>query len=231
MTSFRAVGPGAEWMCCFEKWSSKEKIAAWIDEIIALAKKYKFVTPYTSFLAAPRSLLRPRLIRPGDPLLRIKTDPDIAAVTAIFPFGLVKDLQFLSQEDVWQTRFLVPKSMKDGTYHCRIVLRDRQGNQYQESKSFVVDSRPPIFRTRWEGHFKTGQQVKIIVEADQDTRYLYARLNVLPPVRVQWSQQEKASVGYLKLPPDLPPGVYDLQIFGEDFAHNQSRWSKKVEVL
>jgi Ca-activated chloride channel homolog len=205
--------------------------AALIDEIIALAKKYKFVTPYTSFLAAPRSLLRPRLIRPGDPLLRIKTDPDIVSVTAIFPFGLVKDLRYLNQEDVWQTRFLVPKTMKDGTYHCRILLRDKQGNQYNESKSFVIDSRPPLFRTRWQGRLKPGEQIKIIVTADQDTRYLYARLNVLPPVRIQWSKQEKASVGYLKLPADLPPGVYSLQIFAEDFAHNQTRWTKKVEVL
>lgn len=202
-----------------------------IDEIIALAKKYKFVTPYTSFLAAPRSLLRPRLIRPGDPLLRIKTDPDIVSVTAIFPFGLIKELQYLTQEDVWQTRFLVPKTMKDGTYHCRIVLRDQQGNQYQETKSFVVDSRPPLFRARWEGKFRAGRLIKIIVQADQDTRYLYARLNTLQPVRIQWSQHEKASVGYINVPADLPPGIYELQIFGEDFAHNQSRWSKKVEVL
>src|SRR3954471_18979365 len=47
---------------------------ATIDEIIRLARKYKFVTPYTSFLAVPRSLLRPRVIRPGDPVLRVKTD-------------------------------------------------------------------------------------------------------------------------------------------------------------
>ena len=37
----------------------------WVDEIIALSKRYKFVTPYTAFLAAPRSLLRPRRIQPG----------------------------------------------------------------------------------------------------------------------------------------------------------------------
>jgi hypothetical protein len=88
-----------------------------------------------------------------------------------------------------------------------------------------------VFRTRWEGKFKPGQKVKIVVSADQDTRYLYARLNVLPPVRIQWNKQEKASVGYLQVPDDLPPGLYDLQVFGEDFAHNQSRWSKQVEVL
>jgi Ca-activated chloride channel family protein len=61
-----------------------------IDEIIALSKKYKFVTPYTSFLAAPRSLLRPRVIRPGDPVLRVRADESVAEVTAVFPFGLTK---------------------------------------------------------------------------------------------------------------------------------------------
>ena len=63
-----------------------------IDEIIALSKKYKFVTPYTSFFAAPRSLLRPRVIRPGDPVLKVRADESITEVTAVFPFGLTKKL-------------------------------------------------------------------------------------------------------------------------------------------
>lgn len=58
-----------------------------IDEIIQLSRKYHFVTPYTSFLAAPRALLRPRLIRPGDPLLRVRTDGSIESVVALFPLG------------------------------------------------------------------------------------------------------------------------------------------------
>ena len=77
-----------------------------IDEIIRLSREFKFVTPYTSFLAAPRALLRPRVIRPGDPLIRVKTDPAIESVVAIFPFGLTKPLRYLKEEDVWQTRFL-----------------------------------------------------------------------------------------------------------------------------
>jgi Ca-activated chloride channel family protein len=202
-----------------------------IDEIIALSKKYKFVTPYTSFLAAPRSLLRPRLIRPGDPLLRVKTDPDIVSIVAIFPFGLVKPLQYLESEDTWQTRFLVPVEMADGTYYCRLVLRDRAGNQYHEKKSFVVDSRPPVFQTRWDGSFARGRAVKILVSADADTRYLFARLENLPPVRIQWSGADKASVGYIEVPADFKRGVYKFEVVGEDFAHNQSRWAQQVEVL
>src|SRR5205085_11104928 len=49
----------------------------YIAEIIRLSQKYKFVTPYTAFLAAPRALLRPRVIQPGDPVIRIKTDASI----------------------------------------------------------------------------------------------------------------------------------------------------------
>jgi Ca-activated chloride channel family protein len=201
-----------------------------IDEIIRLAKKYKFVTPYTSFLAAPRSLLRPRAIRPGDPLLRVKTDPEIISVTAIFPFGLVKNLIYLKSEDIWQTRFLVPKEFSDGTYFCRLILRDRAGNQYEEKKSFLVDSRPPVLQARWDGTLKRGGSVRLVVNSDQDTRFIYAKLEGTSPVKIQWSNREKASVGYLKVPQDLPPGVYEIQVVGEDFAHNISRWSRKVEV-
>jgi Ca-activated chloride channel family protein len=105
---------------------------ATIDEIIRLSKKYKFVTPYTSFLAVPRALLRPRVIRPGDPVLRIKTDASISSVIALFPFGLVKPLRYLKSEDTWQTRFLAPCDMSDGAYQVRLILRDRAGHVYRE---------------------------------------------------------------------------------------------------
>src|SRR4030095_15003690 len=74
-----------------------------IDKIIALSKKYKFVTPYTSFLAAPRSLLRPRVIRPGDPVLRVHTDESIAEVTAVFPLGLTTRLTYLKRDELCAT--------------------------------------------------------------------------------------------------------------------------------
>ena len=60
-----------------------------------------------------RALLRPRVIRPGDPVLRIHTDPAIVSVVALFPFGLEKPLRFISGENVWQTRFLAPPVISD----------------------------------------------------------------------------------------------------------------------
>ncbi len=110
-----------------EKIEREGEDKASIDEIIRLARKYKFVTPYTSFLAVPRALLRPRVIRPGDPVIRVRTDPSIVSVVALFPFGLTKPLRYLDKEDIWQTRFLAPVDMEDGTHTVRLVLRDRNG--------------------------------------------------------------------------------------------------------
>ena len=99
---------GARVQALLEQIEREGETEAAINEIISLARRYKFVTPYTSFLAAPRALLRPRVIRPGDPVLRVHTDKAIVSVIALFPFGLEKPLRYLSGEDVWQTRFLAP---------------------------------------------------------------------------------------------------------------------------
>ena len=88
------------------------------------------------------------MIRPGDPILRVKTDESIVSVIALFPFGLTKPLRYLKQEDAWQTRFLAPVTMSDGAYRVRLILRDRAGHVYRESKSFVIASKTPTLRVR-----------------------------------------------------------------------------------
>lgn len=81
----------------------------YISEIIRLSQKYKFVTPYTAFLAALRSLLRPRVIQPGDPVIRVKTDASIKSVFAVLPFGETLPLKFLAGEGVWRLDFSRPR--------------------------------------------------------------------------------------------------------------------------
>ena len=71
---------GARVQALLEQIEREGETEAAINEIIRLARRYKFVTPYTSFLAAPRALLRPRVIRPGDPVLRVHTDKAIRCV-------------------------------------------------------------------------------------------------------------------------------------------------------
>lgn len=203
-----------------------------IDEIIALSKKYKFVTPYTSFLAAPRSLLRPRVIRPGDPVLKVRADESITEVTAVFPFGLTKRLTYIKNEDVWETRFIAPREMADGVYHCRLVLVDRQGRAYQEEKSFVIDSRPPRLQASLNQTIAhAGEDLMVVVRADSDTRVIAARIFGSLPAPVLWDAKAKANIGHLRIPAGLPSGSYTIQITAEDFAHNSSVVELVVEVI
>lgn len=203
-----------------------------IDEIIRLSRKYKFVTPYTSFLAAPRALLRPRVIRPGDPVLRVKTDPSINSVIAFFPFGLIRKLRYLRNEDIWETRFYAPDDMTDGTYSVRLILRDRANNVYRENKTFVIDTRSPLVRIHLaRTQFHRGQTVPLRVSASRWTRTIVARMYGVLPVYLRWDPEEKASTGRIFIPPDLPAGKYTLTVTAEDFAHNVGSKEAAIEVL
>jgi Ca-activated chloride channel family protein len=206
--------------------------AASIDEIIRLSRKYKFVTPYTSFLAAPRALLRPRLIRPGDPVLRVKTDDSITSVVALFPFGLVKTLRYLGEEDTWQTRFLAPKDLADGTYNVRLILRDRQGRVFKESKTFVIASQPPVVRVKLDRRqFHRGEAVKVRVAASDTTRTIVARMYGAAPVYLRWNAEAGSNIGDLIVPATLAAGRYRLTVTAEDFAHNIGSGEVEIEIL
>ena len=205
---------------------------ATIDEIIRLARQYKFVTPYTSFLAVPRALLRPRVIRPGDPVLRVKTDESIVSVVALFPFGLVQKLRYLSDENIWQTRFLAPDDMQDGTYTVRLIMRDRQGRAYRESKTFVIASQVPVVHVKLDGQrFHRGQIVNLKVSASQSTRTLFARLEGVAPVGLKWDPHAGANTGQLPIPEQMVPGTYTLTVTAEDIAHNIGTQEVRIEVL
>lgn len=203
-----------------------------VDEIIALARKYKFVTPYTSFLAVPRALLRPRVIRPGDPILRVHTDESIRSVIAIFPFGLTKRLNYLDSEQVWQTRFLAPDDMQDGTYNVRLILRDTAGHTYRESKTFVIASKPPVVNIRLDSRrYHRGETIPLKVSSSASTRTLMARLDGAAPVALRWNQKAGANTGDLQVPTDLPVGSYRLTVIAEDLAHNIGTQEVQIEVL
>jgi Ca-activated chloride channel family protein len=205
---------------------------SWVREVIALAKEFHFVTPYTSFIAAPRALLRPRVIQPGDPVLRVKVPRDVTRVAAIFPFGLTKPLRYLQAEDVWETRFLAPTWMKDGTYRCTLVLTDASGAKTSEEKTFVIDSKPPeVHALLGKKRAHGGEQVSIEVRADADTRRISARIGDGPAAEVTWDAARKRSLGSLTVPPDLPTGSYLVTITAEDMAHNVSSARLPLEVI
>jgi Ca-activated chloride channel homolog len=212
-----------------------------IDEIIRLSRRYKFVTPYTSFLAVPRSLLRPRIIRPGDPVLRVHTDPSITSVIALFPFGLTKSLRHIESEDnqskrdpdrLWETRFLAPTDMKDGTYTVRLLLRDAAGHTWSEAKTFVIASTPPAVRISLDRtRYHRGDLMYVRAGATATTRTLIARLQGAPALDLRWNAAATASTGQLRIPDTLAPGTYTLSVTAEDIAHNIGSQEVQIEVI
>jgi Ca-activated chloride channel homolog len=215
-----------------EKIQREGEDQASIDEIIRLARQYKFVTPYTSFLAVPRALLRPRVIRPGDPVLRVKTDESIVSVVALFPFGLVQKLRYLPSEDTWQTRFFAPTDMQDGTYSVRLVLRDRTGHTYREAKTFVIASKTPVVQIKLnQKRYQRGEVLNLKVAASQSTRTLVAHLDGATPIGLKWDSKSGANTGQLLIPPQMIPGTYRLTVTAEDIAHNMGSQGVDIEIV
>lgn len=201
----------------------------WVDEIIALSKRYKFVTPYTAFLAAPRSLLRPRRIQPGDPVLRVECDPGTTAVTALFPFGLKLDLVRRPSTHIWEGRFLAPEGFPDGRYPVRILLRDRGGATLTETKHFVLDGKAPEIRPELPKSARAGDVVRIFARADADVVFLTARIGDAPPVPLRWDPEARGSAGLLRLP-EGTAGVREILFEAVDGAKNHGYARATLEV-
>lgn len=214
-----------------EKIAEEGEEEAWVKEIVALAKEFNLATPYTSFIAAARALLRPRDIQPGDPVLRVKAAPDVVKVTAVFPFGLVKELHYLADEELFETRFLAPPSMKDGVYGVTLILTDRAGSKHREQKSFVIDSKAPSVKLLPGARtVRAGTKLEVLVHADADTRRITLRLGDGPPADATWDPARKASRALVEVP-DLPTGSYELRAVAEDFAHNVSSETLTLTVV
>ncbi len=215
-----------------EKIDREGEDKASIEEIIRLSRKYKFVTPYTSFLAAPRALLRPRLIRPGDPVLRVRTDASIVSLIALFPFGPINALHYLKAEDIWQTRFVAPADLADGAYAVRLILRDRAGHVYREQKTFLISSHPPVVRVHLaSARVRAGASLAMDVQASQTTRTITAQLYGASPLYLKWNSEQKSNAGMLIIPSALPAGRYSIHVTAEDIAHNISHQEVPLEVI
>ncbi len=201
----------------------------WIDEIIALSKRYKFVTPYTAFLAAPRSLLRPRRIQPGDPVLRVECDAGTLSATALFPFGLRLDLVRRPGSRLWEGRFLVPEGLKDGRYAVRILLRDASRARITETKHFVLDGKAPAIDPQAPGSGRPGEVVRVAVRTDEDVILLTARIGSAPPVPLRWDPTARRSVGLLRIPEGIA-GLHEVLFEAVDGAKNHGFARSLLEV-
>ena len=201
----------------------------WVDEVIALSKRYKFVTPYTAFLAAPRSLLRPRRIQPGDPVLRVECDPGTVSVVALFPFGLRLPLVRRPRSNLWEGRFLAPEGLADGRYTVRILLRDASGATVSEPKHFVLDGRAPAIAPELPATARPGDLVRVAVRTDDDVILLSARLGDGAPVPLRWDGRSRRSVGVLLVPASMA-GAQEVFFEAVDAAKNRGFARARLEV-
>jgi Ca-activated chloride channel homolog len=201
----------------------------WVEEIIALSRRFKFVTPYTAFLAAPRSLLRPRRIQPGDPLIRVEADRGVVAVTALLPFGKEVGLVRRPGTGLWEGRFLVPEGLPDGPIALRLVLRDVSGKTLVEAKRLVIDGTPPRILPDTPEAAVAGRSLRVAARADSDVVFLSARLGGGAPVPLRWDGASKRSVAEILVPPGTA-GLQELFFEATDGAGNHGFARVKVEV-
>jgi Ca-activated chloride channel family protein len=208
----------------------------WVEEVVALAGRHLFVTPYTSFLSAARSVLRPREIPPGDPVLRVRTDPTDHSVTALLPFGEIRPLRRL-EPGLFETRFIAPPNLADGRYGVDLVVAGRDGRRRLVREHFVIDSRAPRpIIDPLAGPARAGERVALRARADSDTRRLTAYLRAPgqrdgAPAELRWNDADLACTGSLSIDPATPTGTYQLVVVAEDRAHNVGTTATTLEIV
>jgi len=219
------------------------------NETINLALAYNFVTPYTSFLAIPENELtdsaaeqladaRERKARilaahkdaaalsrsampPGDPVLRVRAPRDAQQVTAYFPFGLVKDLEYDAHAEGWKTRFLVPKSVADGNYDVKVVIVHADGTTEIARVGYTIDSvGPNVTVTLVHG----DDGVQVTVTADEPSR-LATLASFDNTVRIALTRVSPTEFEGM-IPADAAHRFYRLVV--ADAARNET--TRRVEV-
>lgn len=222
------------------------------NEAIELALSYNLVTPYTSFLALPEEELtdataqtladaraRKAAIQaahkdavalsrddmpPGDPVLSVRAPKDAVQVTAHFPFGLTKDLEWDTHDEQWKVRFLVPKDVVDGLYFARIVIVRADGTVEIAKAPYKIDSSEPDFlvtMTQLDG------AVLVQVEASAGVTSVILGSATDPKLRVALTE---VAPGRFVAEVPLAAGRHQLRLVAADSAKNESDQLLDLEV-
>lgn len=217
-------------------------------EAVELAIAYGFVTPYTSFLAIPEeeltestselmSEMRERKsnilakrkdavalsrseMPPGDPVLSVQAPVDAQRVTAFFPFGLEKDLDYDASTDQWRVRFLVPKGVPDGKYEVPVVVITRDGQFEVLTGHYTIDSSEPEFEVETTCKRTT---MHVAVTTHEPMREVWATLVNQPNKRVRLVSQstERSKTRYIAKIDTEGPGER-VRIVVTDRARNEA---------
>jgi Ca-activated chloride channel family protein len=161
---------------------------------------------------------------PGDPILTVKAPVEARKVTAYFPFGLVKDLTYDPTTQVWQTRFLVPKSVADGEYQVPVAILHADGRLERITATYRIDSSEPDFVTT----LTPGEGgVEILVQAKEQLREVVVydpathKRVYLTPAADGLSFTGQMSLG---------AGKHLLRVVASDIARNEAEEVVTAEV-
>jgi Ca-activated chloride channel family protein len=163
---------------------------------------------------------------PGDPVLTVAAAADALSVTAMFPFGLVKELAYDPLTERWQTRFLVPKQTPDGSYQVPVVIVHADGRIETVRGAYTIDSAAPDFDLEVEP-VPGGVRIRVIT-TEPARRVTVAEVGA-PDRRVGLTRagDDATFAGTLS----LPPGRHTLRVVVADRARNEADQLVTVDIL
>ena len=191
----RGCGPGPGWMRCWKRSSARAKTRPPSMKSSAWPGSTNSSRPIPLFLRCPARCCGPASFVPEIPCYGSRRTSPFHPSPRCFLSAWCRSCAISLGEDVWQTRFLAPDDMQDGTYTVRLILRDRSGHAYRESKTFVIASKPPVVQIKLDTRrYHRGQTINLKARASQSTRTLVARMEGVLPVALNWDA--RAGINY-----------------------------------
>ncbi len=192
-------------------------------EIIKLSKRFNFVTKYTSFIAVPPSILRPRRIKPGDPEVYVNAPADSRLVMVNLPFGEAVKAEYNRKKEAFVARFTAPAHVRDGEYNAVILIVDRWGRETHENASFWIDSTPPeLYVSCSPGLARPGSLMTIKANASSDTASITARDPSGKLINLKYDALTSLSKAVFEIGTGHPPGGGKFEIEAIDHAGNRT---------
>lgn len=217
---------------------------------------------HTSLIAPanPRvASLSPARVKTAAPMLKIPAPAESAAVTAMLPFGEVKDLVWDAQDQVWTTRFLMPRGVEDGVYWIHVVVTAADDSVDWYRISYTVDTKAPVFRVDLHDRAVSagsslamtanpivsflelgsemlqalGRDAAARATAFVEPKSMVARIPTAGVETLLVSDRDAKATwhGSLVLPEDLAPGTHRVEVTATDIAGNKHTVVEHVAVL
>jgi Ca-activated chloride channel family protein len=223
------------------------------NEAIELALAYDMVTPYTSFLALPKSEItkevgdalssareQKRRVReahadaaalsrdampPGDPIITVHAPRNARSVRATFPFGLKLALSWDNLTETWSGRFLVPNDVADGVYDVQVLIEGANGEPTQASVRYTIDSTldSPSLDVR-----SVPGGVIVRVTSDEPLREVRALFGGALSEVTQLRLNASSTCAWAFMP--AQPGSHALRVLSSDKARNEQLQTRQLEL-